>query len=72
MIMARKLQHRHADKMSQLAENVIYEARADVGGTWGANTYPGVRCDASSAIYMFPFEANPEWSRFFSTGEEIP
>lgn len=32
---------------------------------------PGVRCDVPSAIYAFPFEPNPEWSHFFSTGQEI-
>lgn len=71
MMMAHKMQHKYADEMSRLTENVIYEARSTVGGTWDANTYPGVRCDVPSAIYAFPFEPNPEWSHFFSTGEEI-
>lgn len=71
MMMAQKMQHKYADEMSRLAETVIYEARSTVGGTWDANTYPGVRCDVPSAIYAFPFEPNPEWSHFFSTGGEI-
>lgn len=71
MMMAQKLQHKYADEMGKLVDFVIYEARSTVGGTWDANTYPGVRCDVPSAIYAFPFEPNPYWSHFFSTGEEI-
>ncbi|EMD01190.1 hypothetical protein BAUCODRAFT_29631 [Baudoinia panamericana UAMH 10762] len=71
MMMAHKLQHKYADEMGGLLDFVIYEARNTVGGTWDANTYPGVRCDVPSAIYAFPFEPNPEWSHFFSKGGEI-
>jgi cation diffusion facilitator CzcD-associated flavoprotein CzcO len=31
----------------------------------------GVRCDVPSAIYCFPFEPYPEWSHFFSQGDQI-
>lgn len=34
-------------------------------------TTAGVRCDVPSAIYCFPFEPYPEWSHFFSRGEQI-
>ncbi|KAK5120511.1 hypothetical protein LTR85_006166 [Meristemomyces frigidus] len=71
MMMAQKLQHKYSSEMDTLLDFVIYEARSTVGGTWEANTYPGVRCDVPSAIYAFPFEPNPDWSHFFSTGEEI-
>ncbi|KXS95126.1 hypothetical protein AC578_2889 [Pseudocercospora eumusae] len=71
MVMAQKLQHKYADEMSKLLDFVIYEARDSVGGTWRANTYPGVRCDVPSMIYCFPFETNSEWNNFFSTGGEI-
>ncbi|KAF2771638.1 FAD/NAD(P)-binding domain-containing protein [Teratosphaeria nubilosa] len=71
MMMAQKLQHKYAEEMGSLLDFVVYEARTTVGGTWDANTYPGVRCDVPSAIYAFPFEPNPEWSHFFSTGGEI-
>lgn len=71
MIMAQKLQHKYRDEMSKLLDFVIYEARSTAGGTWDANTYPGVRCDVPSMIYCFPFETNPEWNNFFSTGGEI-
>ncbi|KAF7185276.1 putative sterigmatocystin biosynthesis monooxygenase stcW [Pseudocercospora fuligena] len=71
MVMAQKLQHKYQEEMSKLLDFVIYEARDSVGGTWHANTYPGVRCDVPSMIYCFPFETNPEWNNFFSTGGEI-
>jgi len=71
MMMAQKLQHKHATEMGKLLDFVVYEADSTVGGTWNVNTYPGVRCDVPSAIYAFPFEPNPEWSHFFSTGQEI-
>ncbi|SMQ46884.1 unnamed protein product [Zymoseptoria tritici ST99CH_3D1] len=71
MMMAHKLQYKYAEELGKLLDFVIYEARSTVGGTWDANTYPGVRCDVPSAIYCFPFEPYPEWSHFFSRGEQI-
>jgi hypothetical protein len=52
MTLAQKLQHKYAEEMDQMVEHVIYEARDTVGGTWDANTYPGVMCDVPSAIYV--------------------
>ncbi|CAB3699535.1 flavin-containing monooxygenase [Paraburkholderia rhynchosiae] len=49
----------------------IYEAAADIGGTWRDNTYPGVECDVPSHLYSFSFEPNPRWSRAFSGQTEI-
>lgn len=69
--MAHKLQYKYAEEFKDLLDWKIYEARSTVGGTWDANTYPGVRCDVPSAIYCFPFEPYPEWSHFFSRGEQI-
>lgn len=40
--LAQKLQHAHQD-MGDLVEHTIIEAKSDAGGTWIANTYPGVR-----------------------------
>lgn len=48
MTMAHKLQHQHSEEMGKLLDFTIYEARNTVGGTWEANTYPGVRCDVPS------------------------
>jgi cation diffusion facilitator CzcD-associated flavoprotein CzcO len=49
----------------------IYEAAADIGGTWRDNTYPGAECDVPSHLYSFSFEPNPTWSRAFSGQAEI-
>ncbi|MGX1775841.1 flavin-containing monooxygenase [Nocardia brasiliensis] len=42
-----------------------------VGGTWNANTYPGVAVDVPSPIYNFSFQQRSRWSRFFAPGAEI-
>ncbi|KAI8713970.1 hypothetical protein NCS52_01116100 [Fusarium sp. LHS14.1] len=44
---------------------------ADVGGTWFENTYPGAACDIPSHSYIFPFEGNPDWSKFYVDQKEI-
>ncbi len=49
----------------------IYERRAGIGGTWFANTYPGLTCDIPSRYYSFTFAPNPEWSQIFAPGAEI-
>ncbi|KDR85545.1 hypothetical protein GALMADRAFT_234472 [Galerina marginata CBS 339.88] len=49
----------------------IYDSLAGVGGTWFANTYPGLQCDIPSHGYLPTFEANPDWSAFYVSGEEI-
>jgi cation diffusion facilitator CzcD-associated flavoprotein CzcO len=49
----------------------IYEAASGIGGTWRDNTYPGAACDVPSHLYSFSFEANPAWSRAFSSQAEI-
>jgi cation diffusion facilitator CzcD-associated flavoprotein CzcO len=71
MIFAHKLQYTYDKEASALIEHTIYESKSEAGGTWVANTYPGVQCDVPSHIYVFPFAPNPEWSHFYSTGEEI-
>lgn len=87
LILAHKIQHEHVKEMSEIIDHVIYEAMDQIGGTWVANTYPGVQCDVPSAIYVrplrkpsfrpantvqaFPFEPNPDWSQFYSSGPEI-
>ena len=42
-----------------------------MGGTWRANTYPGIACDVPSHLYSFSFALNPDWSNTFSGGQEI-
>jgi cation diffusion facilitator CzcD-associated flavoprotein CzcO len=53
-------------------DDVVLLERGDrVGGTWRANTYPGLACDVPSHLYSFSFAPNPGWSRRFSPGAEI-
>ncbi|MBA2663050.1 MAG: NAD(P)/FAD-dependent oxidoreductase [Bradymonadaceae bacterium] len=49
----------------------IYEANAEVGGTWRDNVYPGCACDIPSHLYSFSFELKSNWSRTFSPRAEI-
>ncbi|EXJ68959.1 uncharacterized protein A1O5_07891 [Cladophialophora psammophila CBS 110553] len=70
LMMAHKFQHRFPE-MDEMIDHTIFEKRSEVGGTWLVNTYPGVQCDVPSHIYAFPFDPNPEWSRFYSSGAEI-
>jgi cation diffusion facilitator CzcD-associated flavoprotein CzcO len=58
-------------KRMGFASFTIYEAGADVGGTWRENTYPGAACDIPSHLYSFSFEPNPSWSRTFASQQEI-
>jgi cation diffusion facilitator CzcD-associated flavoprotein CzcO len=50
---------------------LILERRADVGGTWYDNSYPGCRCDVPSNLYSFSFAPNPNWTETFSGQPEI-
>lgn len=46
--------------------------RADgLGGTWHANTYPGLAVDIPSVTYSYSFEPNPQWSHVFARGAEL-
>jgi len=58
-------------KQAGMHDFVVLERRADVGGTWYDNTYPGCQCDVPSHLYSFSFEPNPDWSRTFSCQPEI-
>ncbi len=50
---------------------VIFERAEDVGGTWHANTYPGVGVDIPAYAYQFSYELKPDWSRVFPKGREV-
>ncbi len=50
---------------------VIFERTEDVGGTWHANTYPGVGVDIPAYAYQFSYELKPDWSRVFPKGDEV-
>ena len=51
LTLAHKFQHQHPELRS-IVDHTIYEARAELGGTWLVNTYPGVVCDVPSHIYV--------------------
>lgn len=70
LIMAHKFQHQFSE-MQEIVDHTIFESRSDIGGTWLVNTYPGVQCDVPAHIYAFPFDPNPNWSRFYASGPEI-
>ncbi|WP_067701891.1 flavin-containing monooxygenase [Nocardia jejuensis] len=50
---------------------VIVDKWDRVGGTWHANTYPGVAVDIPSFIYSFSYEQRGDWSRVFAPGSEL-
>ncbi len=54
-----------------LGSYVILEKADDVGGTWQANTYPGIAVDVPSIAYSFSFENDYPWSREYAPGREI-
>jgi cation diffusion facilitator CzcD-associated flavoprotein CzcO len=49
----------------------IYEKAEGLGGTWRANTYPGVACDVPSHLYSYSFAPNAQWSHRYAPGREI-
>jgi cation diffusion facilitator CzcD-associated flavoprotein CzcO len=58
-------------KEAGLDDLVVYEKDDGLGGTWRANTYPGIACDVPSHLYSYSFHPNPNWSHVFSPGPEI-
>lgn len=58
-------------KRMGVASLTVYEAAADIGGTWRDNDYPGAACDIPSHLYSFSFAPNPSWSRTFGSQREI-
>ncbi len=50
---------------------LIVEKNSDIGGTWQANTYPGVAVDIPSIYYSFSYELPKRWSRMFAPGAEV-
>jgi cation diffusion facilitator CzcD-associated flavoprotein CzcO len=70
LLMAHKFQHRFPE-MQDLVDHTLFEAHHEVGGTWLVNNYPGVQCDVPAHIYAFPFDPNPNWTKFYASGAEI-
>ncbi|KAK5202989.1 hypothetical protein LTR96_011122 [Exophiala xenobiotica] len=70
LLIGHKFQHRYPE-LQEFVDHSIYEARDDVGGTWLVSRYPGVQCDVPSHLYAFPFDPNPDWPLFYSSGPAI-
>lgn len=49
----------------------LIERANEVGGTWRDNTYPGCECDVQSHLYSLSFEPKSDWSKKYSTWDEI-
>ena len=58
-------------RQAGVADFLILERAAAVGGTWRDNTYPGCSCDIPSHLYSFSFAPNPGWAHSFSRQPEI-
>ncbi len=58
-------------KEAGFCDLAVYEKAEGLGGTWRANTYPGIACDVPSHLYSYSFAPNPDWSHVFSPGPEI-
>lgn len=50
---------------------LIIDKNAGIGGTWWANTYPGVAVDIPSIYYSFSYEPPKKWTRMFAPGREV-
>jgi cation diffusion facilitator CzcD-associated flavoprotein CzcO len=50
---------------------LVLESADEPGGTWRANTYPGVAVDIPSSSYCFSFETDFPWSRVYAPGAEL-
>ncbi|MFL5821720.1 MAG: flavin-containing monooxygenase [Solirubrobacteraceae bacterium] len=49
----------------------ILEADRGIGGTWRANTYPGLACDVPSHLYSYSFAPRSDWTRRYPPRDEI-
>jgi len=58
-------------RQSGIADFVLFERAADLGGTWRDNTYPGCACDVESHLYALSFAPWAGWTRKFAGQEEI-
>lgn len=50
---------------------IIIDKNAGIGGTWWANTYPGVAVDIPSIYYSFSYAPPKKWTRMFAPGAEV-
>ena len=58
-------------KRAGIENFIIVDKSPDIGGTWQANTYPGVAVDIPSIYYSFSYAPPKQWTRFFAPGAEV-
>lgn len=58
-------------RMAGIESFRVFEKANAIGGTWRANTYPGLSCDIPSRYYSYTFFPNPDWTHLYSPGAEI-
>jgi cation diffusion facilitator CzcD-associated flavoprotein CzcO len=58
-------------RQAGIEDFTIFDRRDSVGGTWYANTYPGLACDVPSHLYSFSFALGHDWSRRYAPQAEI-
>jgi cation diffusion facilitator CzcD-associated flavoprotein CzcO len=58
-------------RQAGIEDFTIFERWESVGGTWCANTYPGLACDVPSHLYSFSFALGHDWSRRYAPQAEI-
>ena len=58
-------------KRAGVGDVTVLEKAERLGGTWRDNDYPGAACDIPSHLYSFSFERRRDWSRRYTTQEEI-
>ena len=67
LCMALQLQARAARAGAAAPPFVLFDAAAEVGGTWfEAAGYPGAACDVPSHLYSYSFAQNPNWVRVYA------
>lgn len=58
-------------KRAGVTNLTMLERGPEVGGTWRANTYPGIAVDTSILQYSLSFDPNPGWTRLYANGAEL-
>ena len=59
-------------KKSGVDRFVVLEKADGVGGTWRANTYPGLEVDVPSFAYSYGYElSSRDWSQLYAPGAEV-
>lgn len=61
----------HYLKQAGFDDVTLFEKKAQLGGVWRDNVYPGAACDVPSHLYSFSFETGYPWMHRFARQPEI-